>query len=104
MLYYNKIDISQRIDPVKSNNSKECMIFHYWFFNHGLEFQDSVCNSCHNLTMLCLSISDITIITVKNVDYCCIIHNISKSEAINLFKKIMFLKSWIYIYIYIYIY
>ena len=36
--------------------------------------------------MLCLNISDITIITVKNVDYFCIIHN-SKSEAINLLES-----------------
>ena len=51
MLYYNRIDISQGIDLVKSNNSKECMICHC-FLNHGFEFQDSVCNGCHDLTML----------------------------------------------------
>ena len=37
--------------------------------------------------MLCLNISDITIITAKNVDYLCIIHNTSKCEAINLLRK-----------------
>ena len=82
MVYYDRIDIIEGIDLAKSNNSKECMICDYFFFNHGLEFQYSVCNSCHDLSMLCLNISDIAIITVKNVDYCCIIHNISKSEAI----------------------
>ena len=30
--------------------------------------------------MLCIDISDIALMTVKNVDYRCIIHNISKSE------------------------
>ena len=59
------------------------MICHYWFFNHGFNFQDYVGNGCHDLTMLSVNISDIAIITVKNVDYRCIIHNISKSEAIN---------------------
>ena len=34
--------------------------------------------------MLSVNISDIAIITVKNVDYLCIIYNISKSKAINL--------------------
>ena len=63
------------------------MICRYWFFNHGLKFQDFVCNGCHNLTMLIVNISDIAIITIKNVDYRCIIHNINKSEAINLLKK-----------------
>ena len=56
-------------------------------FYHGFKFQDSVCNGCHDLAMLSLNISDIVTITVKNVDYCCIIHNISKSEAINLLKN-----------------
>ena len=60
------------------------MICHDWLFNHRFKFQDSVCNGCRDLTMLSFSISDITIITVKNVDYRCIIHNISKSEPISL--------------------
>ena len=57
------------------------------FFNYGLEFQDSVCNGCHDLTMLSIHVSNIAIINVKNDDYRCKIHNISKSEAINLLKK-----------------
>ena len=87
MLYYDRIDISEGIDLAKSNNSKECMICHYYFFNYGFNFQDYVCNGCHDLTMLSVSISDIAIITFKNVDYRCIIHNISKSETINLLKN-----------------
>ena len=62
------------------------MICHYWFFNHGFKFQDYVCNGCHDLTMVCLNLSDITIITVKNIDYRYIIHDISKSEVINLLE------------------
>ena len=84
MLYYDRIDISKGIDPTKSNRSKECMICHYCLFNNGFKFQDSICNGCHDLTILCLNISDIAIITVKNVVYRCIIHNISKSKANNL--------------------
>ena len=87
MLYYDRIDISEGIYTAKSNRSKECMICHYRFFNHGFKFQDSVRNGCHDLTMLRVNISDIAIITVKNVDYCCIIHSISKSEAINLLEN-----------------
>ena len=63
------------------------MICHYWFFNDGFKFQDCVCNGCHDLTMLSVNISDIAIITVKNVDYHCIIYNISKSEGINSLKN-----------------
>ena len=86
MLYYDKIDTSKGFDLAKSSNSKECMICHYCFFNHLFEFQESVCNGCHDLTVLSVNISDIAIITIKNVDYCCIIHN-SKSEAINLLEN-----------------
>ena len=57
------------------------------FFSHGFESQDSVCNGCHDLTMVSVKISNIAIITVNNVDYCCITHNIWKSEAINLLKN-----------------
>ena len=58
-----------------------------FFFSHGFESQDSVCNGCHDLTMVSVKISNIAIITVNNVDYCCITHNIRKSEAINLLKN-----------------
>ena len=64
MLYYNRIDISK-----------------------GIEFQDYVYNGCHDLTMLSVNMSDIAIITIKNVDYRCIIQNISKFESIDLLKN-----------------
>ena len=44
------------------------MICHFWFFNPGFKFQDSAYNGCHDLTILCFNLSDIAIITVKNVD------------------------------------
>ena len=62
------------------------MICHYWFFNHGFKFQNSVCNGWHDLTKLSVNISDIAIITVENVDYRSIIYN-SKYELINLLKN-----------------
>ena len=35
MLYYDRIGINEGIGLTKSNNSKEWIISHYWFFNHG---------------------------------------------------------------------
>ena len=87
MPYYDRTNISEGIDPTKSNRSKESMMCHDWFFNHGFKFQHFLCNCCHDLTILSLNISDIAIITIKNVDYGCIVHNISKSEAINLLEN-----------------
>ena len=86
-MYYERIGISEGSYFTKSNKSRECMICHYFFFNHGFKFQDYVCSSCHDLTMLSVNFSNIVIITVKNGDYSCIIYNISKSEALNLLKN-----------------
>ena len=52
---------------------------------------DSNFNGCYDLTMLSVKINDIATITVENVDYRCITHNISKYKAINL-VEILFLK------------
>ena len=38
MLNYGRIGLSEGIDPAKSNNSKEYIVCHYWFFNHGFKF------------------------------------------------------------------
>ena len=89
MLYYNKSDISKIIAVAKSNSRRECMVYRYRFFNHGFQYQDFVCNRCHNLLMECVNISDIALITVKGADYCCIIHGISKSESINLLENLV---------------
>ena len=59
-------------------------LFFFFFKIHGFRFQDFTCNGCHDLSV---NISDIAIITIKNIDCRCIIHNISRSEAINLFLK-----------------
>ena len=72
--YLDDNDISEGIDPTKSNRVKECMICYYWFVNRGFKFQDSVYYGCHDLTMLSVDISNVAIIIIKNVDYGCIIH------------------------------
>ena len=72
------------IDLTKSNDIKICMICHFWIFNHGLKFQDYNCDFYHDLTMLRLNISSITITIVNGVDYGSIINDISNSEAIRL--------------------
>ena len=96
-MYYNRTDLSKTIDSAKSSKSKGCMVCHYWFFNHGFKFQDSVCNDCQDLEIMCFNISNIAITTVKWVDYSYIIHDISISEAIPLLKKFCILWLWVYI-------
>ena len=85
MLYYDRIDTSEGIDINKTSKLKECDICHYWYFsNKGFEFQPNVCNRCHDLLMMSMKLSDITILNIKIAGYCCIIRKIRKSEAINL--------------------
>ena len=49
------------------------------------------------LTMLSVNISDIDYITIKNVHYLSIIHNISNSESINLLQNSVLEDLGIYI-------
>ena len=51
-------------------------------FKYGFKLQKSVSNGCHDLQILGLDISDITIITVEGIDYHCFISDINKSNAI----------------------
>ena len=80
MLYYNRIDITEKIDPTKSNKSKVTTVFLIMGSNFKLLYAMVA-------MMLSVNISDIAIVTVKDVDHRCIIHNISKSEAINLLEN-----------------
>ena len=85
MLYFDKIDVSERIAVNKTSASKECDICQYWFFlNFSFKFQPNACNRCHDLLMMSMNLSDIAILIIKGSDYCCIISLIRKNETINL--------------------
>ena len=88
MLYFDRIDVSEGIDVIKTITSKECGICHYWcFLNYGFKFHPNVCNRCHDLLMMSMNLSDIAILNIKGSDYRCIISLISKNEAITLMQK-----------------
>ena len=82
MLYSDRINTGKEIDLAKSNNGKECMDCHYWHFNHGFKFLSFLFYFFFFVMVVMLwqcwglNISNIAIISVKNVDYCCIIHDI----------------------------
>ena len=45
MLYYDRIEISERIDVHKTSSSNECNIFLYWYFlSYSFKFQPNVGN------------------------------------------------------------
>ena len=85
MIYYDRIDVSERFDVNKTSASKECDVFHYWYFiNFSFNFQPNVSNRCHGLLMMSVNLTNISILNIKGSDYCCIISLISKNETINL--------------------
>ena len=66
---------SERIDVNETSASKKCDICHYWYFlGKGFKFQP-------------MNLSDIAVLNIHGVNYCCIINRISKSAAINLHVK-----------------
>ena len=74
MLYYDIIDVSDQIDVNKTSASIECDVFHYWYFlNYIFKFQRNVCNRCHDLLTMSVSLIDIAILSIKGSDYHCII-------------------------------
>ena len=73
MLQYEKKYFSEGIDIDKTNASKECMLFHYWYFEDvGFKFEPHVCNKCHNVLMAAYELKNIAILNVKRVDFRCI--------------------------------
>ena len=52
MLEYDRIDISEGIDINKTNVSKECDIYHYWYFlGKNFKYEPYYCYGCHDLML-----------------------------------------------------
>ena len=84
MLQYERIYVSEGNDINKSNKSKECIIFHYWYFKDiCYKFEPYVSNRCHDISMMVYELQNIAILNVKRVDYRCILWNMTKNDAIN---------------------
>ena len=63
-----KIDVSEGINVNKTSASKECELFHYWFFKDvGFKFEEHVCNGCHDLLTMAYSLENIAILNKKGV-------------------------------------
>ena len=54
----------------------------------SVTIQSHVCNRCQDLLIKSMNLSNIAILKIKNVNYQCIITEISKSEAIKLLENI----------------
>ena len=68
MIYFDGIEINEKIDVIKDKDSIECMVCHYWHFDNEFKFQKSVYNDCHEMLMISLEIENTAITTVKRID------------------------------------
>ena len=65
MLQYEKIDVSEGIDPNKTTASKEWMLFHDQYFKDvGFRFEPHVCNKFHNALMTASELKNIAMLDV----------------------------------------
>ena len=53
----------------------------------GFKFQGNFWNRRHDLLTISMNLSDIAILSIKGVNYHCIISEISKNEAMNLMQN-----------------
>ena len=85
---FRRIDVSEETDVNKTNASKECDICHCWcFLNYSFKFQPNVCNTCYDLLMMSMNLSNIATSNIKGSDYSCFISLINKTEAIILMQN-----------------
>ena len=91
MLEYERIDISEGIDVNKTSKSKECKIFHYWYFKDiGFKYELHLCNGCHSLMQKAVSSNNIAIVYVKGSAYKIQFWYLSKDDAINIMDGSIF--------------
>ena len=49
MLYYDRIDASERIDVKINQTDRKNVYYHYWYFlDTGYKCESDVCNGCHD--------------------------------------------------------
>ena len=84
---YDRIDIPEAIHFNKTNASKECDIWHYWYFKDiSFKYEPYLCNGCHDLMQKAMSFNNVAIVYVKGSAYRINFWYMSKDDAINIMK------------------
>ena len=88
MLEYHRIDISNGIDLDKTDTSKECDIYHYWYFKDiGFKYEPYLCNGCHDLTQKYIIFSDVAVVYVKESAYRIHFWYMNKDDAVSIINN-----------------
>ena len=76
MLKYDRIDVD------KTNESKEYMLCHYWYFlNKNFSYGPYLCDGCYNIMQKSNYSKNIAIVHVKKIAYKIYFLDMSKREA-----------------------
>ena len=66
MLEYKRIDISEGINVSKTNLSKECDVWHFWYFEDiAFKYEPYLCNGCHDLMKEAMRFNNTAIVYIK---------------------------------------
>ena len=85
MLVYEKIDIFDGIDINKSDESKEFMLCHYWYFlDKSFSYRPYLCDGCYNMMQKCSKLKNIALIRIKKSVYRICFLFMSKGEVTKL--------------------
>ena len=85
MLEYDRIDISEEIDVNRTSLSKECDIWHYWYFKDiDLKYEKYLCNGSHDLMQKAMSFNNVAVVYVKGSAYRIHFWYMSKDDVINI--------------------
>ena len=88
MLEYDRIDLSEGIDPNKTSNSRECSLCKfYYFLNKNFNYRTYLCDGCHDMSTKAISIQNIAIIYHGKNAYCVNYMFMSRNDAFNLIKN-----------------
>ena len=86
MLKYDKIDISERIDVDKTNESRQCKFCHYWYFlNENFSYGPFTCDGCYDMVKDQQILEILLLFILKKTAYRIYFQHMSKHKA----KKIM---------------
>ena len=70
MLAYERINVSDGIDVNELDESKKCMLCHYWYFlDKSFNYGPYLCDGCYNMTQKCNELKNIVIIRIKKTVY-----------------------------------
>ena len=70
MLEYGRIGKLEQINVNKTNESKECDVFHYWYcLNKRYMFETYVCNGCYDLMQNSTRFKDVAIVSITRDEW-----------------------------------